>query len=77
MKLKGFSPPGVKIQSSSRDPFFEGQQPRNRLKSAMGSVAIIDQRKILFSVVPSTIYFTRETKSPFISWSRGQFFEGQ
>ena len=43
----------------------------------IGSITIIDQHKILFPVVPNTIYFTRETKSPFTSWSRGQFFEGQ
>ena len=43
----------------------------------MGSIAIIDQHKILFPVVPNTIDFGRETKSPFTSWSCGQFFEGQ
>ena len=65
------------LTSWSRDPFFEDHQPRNRLKSAMGSIAIIDQHKILFPVVTNTIYFTRETKSPFTSGSRSQFFEGQ
>ena len=43
----------------------------------MDSTAIIDEHKILFSVVPNTIGFAREANSPFTSWSRGQFFEGQ
>ena len=43
----------------------------------MGSIAIIDQHNILLPVVPSTIGFARETNSPFTSWSRDPFFEGQ
>ena len=43
----------------------------------MGSIAVINQHKILFPVVPNTIDLARETKSLFTSWSRGQFFEGQ
>ena len=43
----------------------------------MGSIAITDQHKILFSVVPNMIGFARETNSPFTSWSRDPFFEGQ
>ena len=43
----------------------------------MGSIAIIDQDKTLLPVVPSTIGFARETNSPFKSWSRNPFFEGQ
>ena len=42
----------------------------------MGSIAIIDQHKILFPVVPNMIGFARETNSPFTSWSRDPFFEG-
>ena len=36
----------------------------------MGSIAVIDQNKALFPVVPNTTVFARETNSPFISWSR-------
>ena len=43
----------------------------------MGSIAIIDQHKILLRGVPMTIGFAREANSPFTSWSRGQFFQGQ
>ena len=43
----------------------------------MGTIAIIDQQETLFPVLPNAIVFARETISPFISWSRGQFFEGQ
>ena len=43
----------------------------------MGSIAVIDQNKALFPVVPNTIAFARETNSSFISWSRDPFFEGQ
>ena len=43
----------------------------------MGSIAIIDEQKILFPVVPNTTGFARETNPPFTSWSRSQFFDGQ
>ena len=59
------------------DPFVEDPQPRNRLKSAIGSIAITSQHKILFPVVPYTKVFARETNSPFTSWSHDPFFEGQ
>ena len=43
----------------------------------MGSIANIDQHKVLFLVVPSAIGFAKETGSPFTSWSRDAFSEGQ
>ena len=92
MKLKGFTPLEVKkeqflfmkrltyiihpLHHGHVTHFFEDQQPRNRLKSVMGSIAITDQHKILFPVVPNMIGFARETNSPFTSWSRDPFFEG-
>ena len=63
--------------SWSRDPFFEGQNLQNLLKSAMCSIAIIDQHKILFPMIYNTIEFAKETNLSFISWSRDAFFEGQ
>ena len=60
----------------SCDPFFKSQQPRNRLKSAMDSIASTDQHKILFAVVPDTIVFAREKNSPLITRSP-EAFEGQ
>ena len=47
------------------------------MKSAMGSIAVINQHKILFPVVPNVIGFARETNSLLKPWSRGQFFEEQ
>ena len=35
--------------------------------TSIGSIAIIDQHKILFPVVPNTTGFARETNSPFTS----------
>ena len=43
----------------------------------MGSIAIFDQHKIIFPVVPNTNLFARETNSPFTTWSHDSFFEGQ
>ena len=43
----------------------------------MASNAIIDQHETLFPVLPNVIVFARKTNSPFTSWSRGRFFEGQ
>ena len=43
----------------------------------MDSAAIIDHHKILFPLVPNTTGFARETNSPFTSWLRDPFFEGQ
>ena len=43
----------------------------------MGTIGTIDQHKIFFPVVPNMIGFARETNSPFTSWSRDPFFEGQ
>ena len=43
----------------------------------MDSIAIIDQHKILFPVVPNTNVLARETNQLFTSWSRDPFFEVQ
>ena len=34
----------------------------------MGSIANIDQHEVVFPVAPNTLYFVRETNSPFIPW---------
>ena len=47
------------------------------MKSAMGSIAIIDQQKILSPAVPNTKAFASETNSSFTLWSSDPFFEGQ
>ena len=43
----------------------------------MGSIANIDPHKIFFLVIPNMLGFVRETGSPFTSFSRDSFFEGQ
>ena len=65
------------IHSLHHDPFFEGQYSRNRLNSANGSIANIDQHKILLPVTPNTLRFAEEANSPFILWPRDSLFEGQ
>ena len=51
----------------SRDAFFEGQQPINRQKPAIGSIAITDQHKILFLLRPNLIGFVSKHFSPMTS----------
>ena len=63
--------------SWSRDPFFEVQYPKNGQKSAIDSIANIDQHKILFLIVHDTLGFAWETSSYFIPWSQDGVFEGQ
>ena len=43
----------------------------------MGSLAKIDQHKILFPMVHNVVGFARETNLSIILWSRDAFFEGQ
>ena len=43
----------------------------------MGSIANVDQHKILIPLAPNTIGFTRETNSTFRSWSHDTIFKGQ
>ena len=43
----------------------------------MSSIAIIDQHKIPFPVVPNKIGLARETNLPSTSWSCDSFFKGQ
>ena len=50
---------------------------QKQTKLAAGSVANIDQHKILFPMVHNTIDFVRETNLFFALWSREPLFEGQ
>ena len=63
------------FKSWSRDSFFEVQQPQNVQKSAIDSIANIDQHKILFLIVHNTIAFVREINSFFIPWSRDAYLK--
>ena len=54
----------------SRDAFFEGQQPINGQKPAIGSIANINQHKIFFLLRANLILFVGKNFSPNTSSSR-------
>ena len=46
-------------------------------RSAVGSIANIDQHKIIIPMVHTFVSLPREKNSTFIPWPRDAFFEGQ
>ena len=48
---------------------FEGQLPKNRQKTAIGSIANINQHKVLFPLMSDLIGFVNKNFSLMKSWS--------